>query len=193
MRCCAYCFDPLPVLARADARCCSTRCRVALHRMATGPAEVPAELRKLDRWVRYSATKVPLSVYGGPASSTNAATWGTYDDAVCGTEGVGVGFVLNGDGIVCIDVDDCYNRGRFAPWFVDFASRMPRTYVEVSPSGSGVHIWGTAQLPYSGRKVSVPGGVVEIYGSVRYLTVTGRPLTAARNLAPLGSFVDQFG
>jgi primase-polymerase (primpol)-like protein len=46
---------------------------------------------------------------------------------------------------------------------------MPSTYVEVSPSGSGLHVWGFADL-VQGRRT----GDVEIYGAGRYITVTGR-------------------
>lgn len=34
MRVCQNCGEPLPVYARSNAKTCSTRCRVALHRAA---------------------------------------------------------------------------------------------------------------------------------------------------------------
>ena len=83
--------------------------------------------------------------------------------------GVGVGFVLNGDGIVCLDLDHCLDGG-----LSDLAARVLElagpTYVEVSPSGDGLHVWGYGEIG-RGRRV----GGVEAYGTGRYLTVTGKP------------------
>jgi len=46
---------------------------------------------------------------------------------------------------------------------------MPTTYVEVSPSGDGLHVWGFATVD-KGRR----SGGVEVYGSGRYITITGK-------------------
>jgi primase-polymerase (primpol)-like protein len=57
-----------------------------------------------------------------------------------------------------------------------FLYKLPRTYVEVSPSGEGLHVWGRATVP-TGRRVLVDGLSVEVYGVGRYLTVTGEVFT----------------
>jgi primase-polymerase (primpol)-like protein len=103
--------------------------------------------------------------------------------------GDGIGFVLNGDGIVCMDLDHCLVAGRVAAWAAPVLKAVPRTYIEVSPSGEGLHVWGTGRLP-RGRVIGVPGGRVELYGSGRYLTVTGQRFRGAPPLlAPLGEFI----
>lgn len=86
-----------------------------------------------------------------------------------------MGFVLDGDGIVCIDLDRCLlPGGRLAPWARRVVERAGATYVEVSPSGTGVHIWGRARLAH-GRVVAVRGGgKAEVYPSGRYITVTSQ-------------------
>ena len=168
----------MPLTCRADAQVCSTRCRVARHRARRRAAagSVPAELRRADRWVRRSAKKVPLTTRGRAASSTNPATWCSYRDAVRSRAGVGLGFVLDrSDDIVCIDLDGALDKaGRLAPWAADILARCPATWVEVSPSGRGLHIWGRA--PFRGGRRR---GGVEVYGDSRYIAVTGRSFRSA--------------
>jgi primase-polymerase (primpol)-like protein len=140
--------------------------------------------------VRHNAAKVPLTAFGTPASSTDLATWTTYDVARRSTVGVGLGCVLTGDGVVCIDLDHCLDAGgNPVPWAVDILVRTPATWIEVSPSGDGLHIWGHADLT-AGRRLRVGDRHVEIYGSGRYITVTGRRYDRAPNeLADLGALI----
>jgi len=189
-RICAYerCSAPLPVLARSDARFCSVRCRVAAHREVKAEQPIPLELRSRDRWVRH-VDKRPVTVAGRSASSTSPRTWASYDDAAASTIGDGLGFVLNGDGIVCVDLDHCLVDGHVTEWAAPLLKALPATYIEVSPSGEGLHVWGTGRLP-RGRVIGVPGGRVELYGAGRYLTVTGQRFRGAPStLAPLGDFI----
>lgn len=175
---CDHCGGAMPLTCRADAQVCSTRCRVARHRARRRAAagSVPAELRRADRWVRRSAKKVPLTTRGRAASSTNPATWCSYRDAVRSRAGVGLGFVLDrSDDIVCIDLDGALDEaGRLVPWAADILARCPATWVEVSPSGRGLHIWGRA--PFRGGRRR---GGVEVYGDGRYIAVTGRSFRSA--------------
>lgn len=166
---CERCRGPLSLRARSDARFCSARCRVAAHRAR----QAPAELRERDRWVRHDARKVPLRAEGrGAASSTDSRTWSTYAAARTSTRGVGAGFVLNGDGVVCIDLDHCITpEGVMTEAACRFLERLPRTYVERSPSGTGLHVWGFGHVR-RGRRMVVDGLHVEVYGTGRYMTVT---------------------
>lgn len=176
IRVCTWCSGDMPVVARADARTCSTRCRVAAHRAAKKNT-LPVELASRDRWVRRAADKRPLTTTGRAASSTDPATWSTHKSATESVAGVGIGFVLSDvDDIVCLDLDHCLNplTGRLAPWAAAILRDAGATYVEVSPSGDGLHIWGRADVR-QGRKIRRPDGTaVEIYGTSRYITVTGR-------------------
>lgn len=188
VRACAHCGEGLPLLARADARYCGTRCRVAAHRARRRP---PKQLREQDRWVRHSAGKVPLTCDGQAASSTDPATWDSYDRARQADAGDGIGYVLSAvDDVVCIDLDHALDeRGRPVPWAAELLARAPRTWVEISPSGRGLHIWGRADF-LGGRRLPQPGGGIEVYGSGRYITVTGRPYGAATTeLGELGDLI----
>ncbi|MFD8315881.1 DNA primase [Kitasatospora purpeofusca] len=177
---CERCEQPLRVMARRHARYCSAACKQAAYRArkaeaAASPA-LPDELTTCARWVRYSSAKVPLTPAGMAASSTNRATWNTHKAAAASTAGVGLGFVLSAaDDIVCIDLDHCIRPdGSLEPWAAPIVAAADTTYVEVSPSGTGLHIWGRADVR-QGRRIRRPDGTaVEVYGTGRYLTVTGR-------------------
>ncbi len=135
---------------------------------------IPVELRRLPRWVRWTGQKLPRTADGQMASSTDPSTWATFAEARRSLVGIGLGFVLNGDGIVCLDVDHCLDdRGRLTEGAAALLDLAGATYVEVSPSGNGLHIWGRAELT-QGRRVSFRGQSVQLYPSGRYMTVTGK-------------------
>lgn len=165
-----YALIDSAVLARLFSR---TVERVEVPQGDRREVAVPVELAEHDRWVRHSAKKVPLTVHGQPAKSNDPMTWTSLDSVLRSKIGAGVGFVLNGDGIVCIDIDHCIVDGELSPWVEDILRLIPRTWIEVSPSGTGLHIWGTAPFS-SGRVVQVSGGRLEVYGNGRYITITGK-------------------
>jgi len=158
------------VTSRVDARFCSSKCRVYTHRAAkTNP--IPAAMISRNRWIRRTANKVPLTVDGTAASSTDPTTWASYNRATESTVGAGLGFVL-GDGIGCIDLDHCLDNRKANPAAAAFIARYPNNYIEVSPSGDGLHIWGTA-TEQAGTKRTVDGLSIETYSTGRYITITG--------------------
>lgn len=163
---------------------CSSACRVAAHRARP---VLPVELRQRDRWVRHTARKVPVRAdTGKPASSTNPTTWASHSAAQRSTRGVGSGFVLNGDGIICLDLDHCLDSGQLTGWARDILDACPDTFVEISASGTGLHIWGYGSVPV-GQRIR-DGRNVEVYGNGRYIATTGRRFRQAPlTLADLGS------
>jgi hypothetical protein len=153
---------------------------------------VPDDLRELDQWLlwRYEArngrqTKVPCQVSGAPASSTDPATWTTYDKALAAWQQhperfAGVGFVFTEeDGFTGIDFDDCLEGAKVKPWAQPLIERLADTYLEISPSGRGVKAWVKAHLSGSGVKRPYHGGAIEIYDRGRFFTVTGRTLNGS--------------
>lgn len=165
---CEWCG--LDFTGRADAKFCSGRCRVASHRRGGGP---PDELTSRPRWVVHQG-KVPRTPFGAAASSTNAQTWrdhATATAALAGSDGQldGLGFVLTGDGIACIDLDHCLTDGSLDGWAAEIVARCPGTYIEVSLSGTGLHIFGYATVGHGRR-----GEQVEVYDRGRYICITGR-------------------
>ena len=115
---------------------------------------------------------------GKYASSTNPDTWSTLDVVAVAKRGAGMGFVLNGDGIVCLDLDHCLVDGQLLPWARPIVEALPDTWIEISPSGDGLHVWGTGDTEV-GRNLPVAGGRVEVYSQGRYITVTETPWNGA--------------
>jgi hypothetical protein len=69
-----------------------------------------------------------------------------------------------------LDLDGCRDphTGTIHPDAALIVAKLA-SYTEVSPSGTGVHVWCKAQLPKGGRRY----GPIELYDSGRYMTVTG--------------------
>jgi primase-polymerase (primpol)-like protein len=123
-------------------------------------------------------TKVPYRAEGfGRASSMDASTWAAYavaDHAARTGKCDGLGFVVNGDGIVGGDLDRCRDpkTGIIHPTAQTIIQRMA-TYSETSPSRGGLRFFGLAQIP-ADHPCRV--GKIEVYSRARYFTVTGQHL-----------------
>lgn len=148
-------------------------------------ATIPADLKALPHWVCWRREqngerieKIPVCASTGHnASSTDPGTWTdctTAERTAC-EKGLGLGFVfVQGSGIVGIDLDKCRSAetGALEPWAEEIIRDL-HSYTEVSPSGTGVHIYVGGVLPPGRRKK----GQVEVYESGRFFTVTGQHLT----------------
>ena len=142
---------------------------------------IPFELIQYKQWVLWRktevngrVTKIPISPWTGKAAASDRPrTWSSYRHAryACHQHQCdGVGFVFTDADPFCgIDLDHCRdNDGTIAPAALDWIKRFG-SYAEISPSGTGVHIFIKAKLPGSGRRT----GKVEVYDSGRYFTITG--------------------
>lgn len=191
---CAYCGASL-LLLRDGARFCSTTHRVYFARKAAKSPVLPPEMTNSSRWMRWKPvrrgdriTKMPITLAGTQASSTNADTWTDYPAAAKSDKGVGLGFAL-GQGIGCIDLDHCISDGVVAGWAQKILDLAPNTYVEVSQSKTGLHIFG--HLPEGpGRNIRRGDTAVEFYSVGRFIAVTGdRFGDAPASLADLSEVV----
>ena len=179
---CGYCGTTL-LTVRAGAKFCSTKCRVYAARAAKKRDVLPTEMAAERRFVRFNSRKVPLTVTGRHASSTDSTTWSTLADARAAKAGEGIGYVL-GNGVGCIDLDHAIVGGVVADWAQQVLDANPDTYVEVSRSGEGFHIFGLLSEA-AGRKVR-DGRNIEVYSAGRYIALTeNRHGTAPAKLAPL--------
>ena len=185
----------MPLLARADARFCSSACRQAAYRARRRAeqtrvareqaSQVPAELRARPRWVRHSSRKVPLRIDGRFASVNDPSTWADYPTAAKAQVGEGVGFVLTaGDDILVIDLDHAVERGRVLPWAQRIINVLPPTYMERGRSGSGLHLWFRGTAPH-GRRIRRGELAVEVYSDRRYIIVGDRVPGTPLELAEL--------
>lgn len=174
----------MPLLARADARFCSGACRQKAYRerRAAETGGMPRELTSRPRWVRFTARKVPLTTHGRVASSTDPSTWSDFPRVFRSKVGAGCGFVLTrGDRIVCLDLDHVVKAdGTLVPWAAQLLEQLPATYIELSRSGTGLHVFGYGELPGTGRRWSYRDGTgLEVYADGRYIAMTGERWKAA--------------
>jgi len=117
---------------------------------------LPDDLTERDQWVlwRWEArggkpTKVPYQVNGSRASIAEPKTWTSF-------------------------VDECLEAEKSVkPWARGIVERFADTYVEISPSGTGIKIWARGSLPGNVPGVAVGDGQIELYDHARYFTVTG--------------------
>jgi putative DNA primase/helicase len=160
---------------------------------------IPSELTVRPRWVLWQRdwvdgryTKVPYQRNGRRASSTDPATWCSWAQVQAAFDRggyAGIGFVLNGDGLVGVDFDHCYDGSRITiPKIAEYVAMLD-TYCEISASGDGLRLFLFGTLPPRDRKE----GDIEVYSDKRFLSVSARhlagtPLTINRRQAQLDSF-----
>ena len=143
---------------------------------------IPDQLKAIPRWVVWQLTangsKLPFSPgTGRPISVTEANYYCDFESAKAaysrGKRFTGVGFVFNGDGLTGIDIDGCIDNGQINPAAINLLENLGCGYIEISPSGRGLHGYGYTSAVGSGTRGRVDGLMVEIYSKVRYFTVTG--------------------
>lgn len=151
---------------------------------------IAEELKRHRQWVNWRSisrdgkpTKVPFQPSGKPAKSTDPKTWVAFEDLSDGP----CGFVFAQSGpYVGIDLDGCREpaSGLLDDWAKAIVLKFG-SYAEVSPSGTGVKIFGSTdtfwrnknkiELPGDGYNGKRPG--IEVYDCGRYFAVTGQNLS----------------
>jgi putative DNA primase/helicase len=146
---------------------------------------IPAQLAERPQWVTWrrevrdgTPTKVPYTPGTlRRASPTDLMTWRPFEVAVAAYERAeppydGIGFVFSsGDPFVAIDFDDCRNpeTGELTRWAQDAINTVQEGYIEVSPSGCGLHVIVVGTL----RGGAVKTKHIEMYDRQRFFTISG--------------------
>jgi hypothetical protein len=159
------------------------------------PEGIPGRLRQCEQWVCWRWhwrpddkaggrwTKMPIDCgTGSPASSTDPATWGPFDEALTyhqanrsTTDGVGFMF-RKGGGYVGFDLDEAVGPdGCLKEWADDLVSRLG-SYTETSPTGTGVKVYLRGSCPGKEHRRQFEDGEVEVYDRGRFFCVTGHRL-----------------
>jgi len=134
-----------------------------------------------DQWVlwRYEdkedggkSEKMPITRDNKYASVSNAATWLSYNEvtsALAETEDAydGKGLMFDGS-FVGVDIDKCLTDGEISDPVVAAFVSQANTYTDISPSGTGLHLYFklTKTMSLQGNKK----GKFEVYNEVRYFT-----------------------
>lgn len=151
----------------------------------------PESLKSLPIWVLWKLeqdnkgrmTKVPYSpLYSGHASSSNPNTWSSYQQAVQRYRsqsdyynGLAV-CISDKYHLVFIDIDHCIDAdGVMDSTATDIVSQFGGQYVEVSQSGTGIHILTKGSIPRSFKNSKAN---IEMYASRRFCALTGNALSA---------------
>lgn len=155
---------------------------------------IPEELRSVPQWVCWRFwkrdkkwTKIPIDPSSGDwASSTEASTWGTFEqawkffqaDLVKNKDICGLGFVFAATDPYCgVDLDDAIDIDADPPQMRSWAAELLNglsSYAEVSPSKTGVKAFVRGHHPGTRNKTPYGDGEVEVYDRARFFAVTGR-------------------
>lgn len=150
---------------------------------------IPEELKRQNKWVcARSNRKMPLradmllAASSAPygyfnyedicASVSDRNTWCSFEQAV---QNVGyricshVGYVFDGNGVIGIDLDHCFEHGVLREEAMKIIKKIG-SYTEISKSGEGIHILVKGRLPFRG---SNNRHGVEVYGTNRFFILTG--------------------
>ncbi len=150
---------------------------------------IPAQLTERPQWVCWrleeregKETKVLYTPgTGRRARSNDLMTWRTFEEALAAYEAGepvaydGIGFVFcSADPFVGIDLDGCRDpeTGEVARWARKIISSVREGYIEISPSGTGIHIIVEGTVRGGGMRK----GKAEMYSCGRFFTITGRTL-----------------
>lgn len=148
--------------------------------------DIPEELRSRDQWILWKrinkgdrVLKMPFSVGGSVASVNDIPSLSTFDKCCESLESYdGLGFVLTGDDLVAIDIDDCFDGKSITnPEIRQIIKSFNETYMEISPSGRGVRIMCRGEWPKDGSRCAIDGHSLEVYTNRRYVTITGNSAT----------------
>jgi primase-polymerase (primpol)-like protein len=161
----------------------------------------PQEMRAKPNWLNWryhlrgaehKKTRVPIQPNGRPPSTIDSQTWSDFDQVINpSVKCDGIGYVFDGvvgsDGLcqVGIDFDKLRERKKRATKCVREA-KTRSAYVEVSPSGGGIHVLGRAKPLAKG----IHRNSVEIYSNARFFTVTGAD-ASGNNSADISGLADQ--
>jgi len=171
-------------------------------------ARVPQTLRDKAQWVLWKylerdgkQTKVPFMPSGNFAKSTSPETWSTIGSCLEHVNRYdGVGFVFSeSDCFIGVDLDGCVNpeTGAIQDWAREVITRLG-SYAEISPSGTGVKIFGSTGVRWPHRKkievtadkVCDKNPAIEVYDSGRYFCVTGKRLKGMVDVVPIDEHFD---
>ncbi|WP_277587341.1 phage/plasmid primase, P4 family [Psychrobacillus antarcticus] len=144
---------------------------------------VPEELQQIPNWVLWRAEwnekrkqfdKVPYQANGkDKADSTNIHTWGPFKnikEAYLNGSGEGIGFVLSDNDPYCVIDIDGLDSVEVLPALAQEITDL--SYAELSPSGTGIHIWIKYKHDNDKFKNKNTKLGYEIYSSKRFITFT---------------------
>lgn len=120
--------------------------------------------------------KKPVSVHTGQTCDhTDPANWCSFDEALAYVEAghaEGVGFEFRPDcGLWFLDIDDAAQGGKWSPLSQQLLNLTAGAAIEVSQSGTGLHVIGSGPVPPHSCKNTALN--LELYTADRFVALTG--------------------
>ena len=156
---------------------------------------IPPMLKQRPNWVAWGIRDAPMkapfnpdSLLSGkpfPAKAGIRETWSSYQNAAeCVERGLaaGIGYEFDGSGIYGVDLDHVIGDDGVNPQAREIVGKL-ESYSEISPSGTGLHIFVLAPDVDIARHRK-KDGFIEIYTEARYFTVTGNLYGNTRTIEP---------
>ena len=134
-------------------------------------------MKKLKRFVGWrkqelngKTAKFPYSLIDGKSKDWNREErWMDFNEAK--KQNCPLGFVLTEeDRIVCADLDKAIEGGKLTDLAQDVVEHFSGTYMEISQSGRGLHIFVKGKIP---NNLNLSSQGIEIYKNNRYIALTG--------------------
>ncbi|MCI8620602.1 MAG: AAA family ATPase [Clostridia bacterium] len=145
---------------------------------------MPESMKKLDNWCYWNlektadgkTTKIPKNCKTlGNAQTNNPSTWSSLKYAqehFKQSKYTGIAFMLPQDkSITMIDLDHCIENGEINKTAKRIVDMFSNTYIEVSQSGTGIHIFCYGTVP-----TSIHVKEIEMYSNVRFCATTGQAI-----------------
>ena len=136
--------------------------------------QTPPELTPIDSFTNHR-NKIPNPKIDAPTLLTHRQALRRVD--ILGYSGIG--FVLKPENnITFIDLDKVIIDGEISVEAKHILKKA-NTYAELSLSGTGIHLFGYANLdPCLRNKYKLNTGGLEVYSEKRYATLTGIPIAS---------------
>ncbi len=152
---------------------------------------IPQQLRSRAQWVNWKfgqlkpngkRAKVPFCpTTGKAASTTDPATWATFEQALATYKRggyTGIGYILTQDDpFTFIDLDNCIRNGEMDAGTVA-TIKCFGSYAEISVNGQGAHIL------VEGKTNNRKNERAEVYSDRRFIAMTGAIIAEQRTIQP---------
>lgn len=138
---------------------------------------LPEEMKNLKRFIGWrkeklngKIAKLPYSLINGQSYGwNNPNRWLNFEDAIIKNKPLG--FVLvEEDNIICVDLDNSVIDSKLTDMVKEIISDFVGTYIELSQSGKGIHIFAKGTIP---DNLILPSEGIEMYKHNRYIALTG--------------------
>lgn len=138
---------------------------------------LPAEMKALQRFVGWKKedlngkiAKLPFSLIDGQASDwNNPHRWLSFAEAKGKNDPLGF-VLLEKDKITCVDLDHVIQDGKLTEMAKGIVETFRGTYMELSQSGKGIHIFVKGTIP---QNLNLSNKGIELYKNNRYIALTG--------------------